>query len=59
MASVSHSASLAGNYRVISGAIKQEGVLETDAFFEMMDMARVLEKGFGKRENSFRADEAA
>jgi acetyltransferase len=59
MASVSHTASLAGNYRVISGAIKQAGVLEADDFFEMMDIARVLEKGFGKRENSFKAGRVA
>ena len=59
MASVSHTASLAGNYQVISGAIKQAGVLEADDFFEMMDIARVLEKGFEKRENSFRAGRVA
>jgi acyl-CoA synthetase (NDP forming) len=54
-ATESHTASLAGNYQIISGAIKQANVLEADDFFEMMDIARVLEKGFEKRKNSFGA----
>jgi len=58
-ASLSHTASLAGNYQIISGAIKQAGVLEADDFFEMMDIARALEKGFEQRKNASRAGRVA
>jgi acyl-CoA synthetase (NDP forming) len=49
-ASLSHTASLAGNYRVIRGALSQAGVFEAHDFFEMMDMAGVLEKGYEGRQ---------
>lgn len=45
-ASFSHTASLAGNYALIRGILRQARVIEADDFFEMMDIARVLEKGF-------------
>lgn len=45
-ASFSHTASLAGNYELIRGILRQARVIEADDFFEMMDIARVLEKGF-------------
>jgi len=45
-ASASHTASLAGNYDLIRGVLKQAGVHQADDFFEMVDMARALEKGF-------------
>jgi len=49
-ASLSHTASLAGNYRVIRDALLQAGVFEAQDFFEMMDLAGVLEKGFHQRQ---------
>jgi acyl-CoA synthetase (NDP forming) len=45
-ASASHTGSLAGNYEVVRGALEQAGVHLVDDFFEMVDMARCLEKGF-------------
>jgi acyl-CoA synthetase (NDP forming) len=45
-ASASHTASLAGNYDLIRGVLRQAGVHQADDFFEMVDMARALEKGF-------------
>jgi len=48
-ASLSHTASLAGNYPVFRAALKQAGVREADDFFEMVDIARCLEKGFDRR----------
>ena len=51
-AAMSHTASLAGNYQIVRGAIKQAGVLEANDFFEMMDISRILEKGFAKRNNT-------
>jgi acetyltransferase len=45
-ASLSHTASLAGNYDLIRGVLKQARVIEADDFFEMIDIARTLEKGF-------------
>jgi acyl-CoA synthetase (NDP forming) len=45
-ASASHTGSLAGNYEVVRGALEQAGVYQSDDFFEMVDMARCLEKGF-------------
>lgn len=45
-ASLSHTASLAGNYHLIRGVLRQARVIEADDFFEMMDIARALEKGF-------------
>ena len=45
-ASASHTGSLAGNYEVVRGALEQAGVYQADDFFEMVDMARCLEKGF-------------
>jgi acetyltransferase len=45
-ASASHTASLAGNYDLIHGVLKQAGVHQADDFFEMVDMARALEKDF-------------
>jgi len=58
-ASVSHTASLAGNYQIVSGAIKQGGVLEANDFYEMMDIARVLEKGFSQRKHTSRVGRVA
>ena len=52
IAAMSHTASLAGNYQILHGAIKQAGVVEAHDFFEMMDIARVLEKGFEQRRNT-------
>jgi len=45
-ASVSHTASLAGNYPLIDGILKQAGVHQADDFFEMVDIARTLERDF-------------
>ena len=45
-AAASHTASLAGNYDLISGVLKQGGVHQADDFFEMVDIARALEKDF-------------
>jgi len=45
-ASVSHTASLAGNYALIDGILKQAGVHQADDFFEMVDIARTLERDF-------------
>jgi acetyltransferase len=45
-ASASHTASLAGNYDLIRGVLKQGGVHQADDFFEMVDIARALEKDF-------------
>jgi acyl-CoA synthetase (NDP forming) len=45
-ASASHTASLAGNYDLIHGVLRQAGVHQADDFFEMVDMARTLEKDF-------------
>ncbi len=45
-ASASHTASLAGNYDLIKGVLRQAGVHQADAFFEMVDIARALERDF-------------
>jgi len=45
-ASASHTASLSGNYDLIKGVLKQAGVHQADDFFEMVDIARTLEKDF-------------
>jgi len=45
-ASASHTASLAGNYDLIKGVLRQAGVHQADDFFEMVDMARTLERNF-------------
>jgi len=45
-ASASHTASLAGNNDLIKGALRQAGVHQADDFFEMVDIARTLEKDF-------------
>lgn len=45
-ASASHTASLAGNYDLTHGVLRQAGVHQADDFFEMVDMARTLEKDF-------------
>jgi len=45
-ASASHTASLAGNDDLIKGALWQAGVHQADDFFEMVDIARTLEKDF-------------
>ena len=45
-ASFSHTASLAGNYELIRGILRQARVIEAEDFFEMMDIARTLEKNF-------------
>ena len=59
IAAMSHTASLAGNYQIVRGAIKQAGVLEANDFIEMMDIARVLEKGFTHRTNTSKAGRVA
>ena len=46
VASASHTASLAGNYDLIRGVLRQGGVHQADDFFEMVDIARALEKDF-------------
>jgi acetyltransferase len=45
-ASASHTASLAGNYALIEGVLRQAGIHQADDFFEMVDIARTLEKDF-------------
>jgi acetyltransferase len=45
-ASASHTASLAGNNQLIKGVLKQAGVHQADDFFEMVDIARTLERNF-------------
>jgi acetyltransferase len=45
-ASASHTASLAGNNDLIKGALRQAGIHQADDFFEMVDIARTLEKDF-------------
>jgi acyl-CoA synthetase (NDP forming) len=45
-ASASHTASLAGHYDLIHGVLKQAGIHQADDFFEMVDIARTLEKDF-------------
>jgi acyl-CoA synthetase (NDP forming) len=45
-ASFSHTASLAENYQVIRGALLQARIFEAHDFYEMMDIAGALEKGF-------------
>jgi acetyltransferase len=45
-ASKSHTASMAGDYQLIKGVLKQAKVHLADDFFEMVDIARSLEKGF-------------
>ena len=41
-AAMSHTASLAGNQSVLSGALAQAGVVEANDFKQMMDLARTL-----------------
>jgi len=41
-AALSHTASLAGNDAVVSGALRQAGVVEAIDFYQMMDLCRVL-----------------
>jgi len=48
-ASVSHTASMAGNYTLIDGILKQAGVHQADDFFEMIDIARTLERDFNSQ----------
>jgi acyl-CoA synthetase (NDP forming) len=45
-ASASHTASLAGNDELTRGALRQAGVHQVDDFFEMVDIARALERNF-------------
>jgi acyl-CoA synthetase (NDP forming) len=45
-ASASHTASLAGNYELISGVLREAGIHQADDFFEMVDIARTLERDF-------------
>lgn len=45
-AAASHTASLAGNYEIIRGALNQAGVYPADDFFELIDLARTLEMDF-------------
>jgi len=41
-AAMSHTASLAGNHRVIEGVLKQAGVVEANDFTQMIDLCRSL-----------------
>jgi acetyltransferase len=45
-AAASHTASLAGNHELVRGALEQAGVFQADDFFELVDLARTLERGF-------------
>jgi acetyltransferase len=45
-AAASHTASLAGNHNLVRGVLKQAAVHQGDDFFEMVDIARTLEKDF-------------
>jgi acetyltransferase len=45
-ASASHTASLAGNHELTRSALKQAGVHQAEDLFEMVDLARALEKDF-------------
>jgi acetyltransferase len=45
-ASASHTASLAGHYSLINGVLRQAGIHQADDFFEMVDIARTLERDF-------------
>jgi len=45
-AAASHTASLAGNYDLIKGVLRQAGIHQADDFFEMVDIARTLERDF-------------
>ena len=45
-AAASHTASLAGNFELIRGALDQAGVYQADDFFELADLARTLEMDF-------------
>jgi acetyltransferase len=45
-ASASHTASLAGNDDLMKDVLRQAGVHHADDFFEMVDIARTLEKNF-------------
>ncbi len=45
-ASASHTASLAGHYDLINGVLRQAGIHQADDFFEMVDIARTLERDF-------------
>jgi acetyltransferase len=45
-ASASHTASLAGNHELIRCVLRHAGVHQADDLFEMVDIARTLEKGF-------------
>jgi acetyltransferase len=45
-ASVSHTASMAGNNELIRSVLRHAGVHQADDFFEMIDIARTFEKGF-------------
>ena len=45
-AAASHTASLAGNFELVRGALDQAGVYQTDDFFELVDLARTLEMDF-------------
>ncbi len=41
-AAMSHTASMAGNYSVVSAALSQAGVAEADGFRQLMDLGRAL-----------------
>ena len=45
-AAASHTASLAGKSELIRGALDQAGVYQADDFFELIDLARSLERNF-------------
>lgn len=45
-AAASHTASLAGNHDLVEGALRQAGIHQANDFYEMIDIARTLEKRF-------------
>jgi acetyltransferase len=49
-ASASHTASLAGNHELTRSVLKQAGVHQAEDLFEMVDLARSLEKDFHLQE---------
>jgi len=49
-ASASHTASLAGNHELTRSVLKQAGVHQAEDLFEMVDLARALEKDFHLQE---------
>jgi len=47
-AAVSHTASIAGDRRIIDGALEQANVVRVEGFYELLDVARMLDR-YGRR----------